>query len=179
DERFPYVITTYRLVEHHTSGGMSRWLSWLAELQPQMFCEISPELAEDAGLRNGDWATISTARAEIEARVLVTERVRPLKLGRRWAHQIGLPYHWGNRGLVTGDSANELVAFGADVNSTIMESKAMMGNIRRGRRDRRKPHALQAEDAPDNRLRDLPVARDRPFGKHHVHAPQSKQGDQT
>jgi len=179
DERFPYVITTYRLTEHHTSGGMSRWLSWLAELQPEMFCEISPELAEDRGLRNGDWATISTARAEIEARVLVTERVKPLKLGRQWVHQIGLPYHWGNRGLVTGDSANELLAFGADVNSTIMESKAMTGNIRHGRRDRRKPHLLQAEDAPDNELRDLPVARDRPAGRHHVYAPQAKQGDQT
>ncbi len=179
DERFPYVITTYRLTEHHTSGAMSRWLSWLSELQPEMFCEISPELAEERGLRNGDWATISTARAEIEARVLVTERMRPLKLGRRRLHQIGMPYHWGNRGLVTGDSANELLAFGADVNSTIMESKAITGNIRAGRRDRRKPIPLQSENTPDEELRDLPVARERPMGKHHVIAPQSKQGDQT
>ena len=72
DPRFPYVLTTYRLTEHHTAGGMSRWLSWLSELQPEMFCEVSPELAGENGLKNGGWATIRTARAEIEARVLVT-----------------------------------------------------------------------------------------------------------
>jgi len=179
DPRFPYILTTYRLTEQHTSGAMSRWLSWLAELQPAMFCEISPELAEERGLQNGDWATISTARAEIEARVLVTERVRPIKLGRRWAHQIGLPYHWGNRGLVVGDSANELIAFSADPNVTIQESKAMTGDIRPGRRERRKVVAKQRVNNPDEALRDLPVAQKRPVGKHHVYGPLSRQGDQT
>ena len=72
DPRFPYVLTTYRLTEHHTAGGMSRWLTWLSELQPEMFCEVSPELARQKGLVNGGWATISTARADIESRVLVT-----------------------------------------------------------------------------------------------------------
>jgi formate dehydrogenase major subunit len=65
DARFPYILTTYRLTEHHTAGGMSRWLTWLSELQPEMFCEVSPELAAECGLENGGWATISTARAEI------------------------------------------------------------------------------------------------------------------
>ena len=51
DPRFPYVLTTYRLTEHHTAGGMSRWLSWLSELQPEMFCEVSPELAAEVGLQ--------------------------------------------------------------------------------------------------------------------------------
>src|SRR5439155_1129961 len=69
DPRFPYVLTTYRLTEHHTAGGMSRWLTWLSELQPEMFCEVSPELAREKGLTNGGWATITTARGEIEARV--------------------------------------------------------------------------------------------------------------
>ena len=77
DPRVPYVITTYRLTEHHTAGGMSRWLSWLCELQPDLFCEVSPELAAEVGLTNGGWATISTARTEIEARVLVTRRLGP------------------------------------------------------------------------------------------------------
>jgi len=90
DPRFPYILTTYRLTEHHTAGGMSRWLSWLSELQPEMFCEVSPELAAERGLKNGGWATIRTARAEIEARVLVTQRLRPLRLGRTLCHQIGL-----------------------------------------------------------------------------------------
>lgn len=179
DPLFPHVITTYRLTEHHTSGAMSRWLTWLSELQPEMFCEISPELAADCGLHNGDWATVATARAEIEARVLVTERMRPLKMGRRWVHQIGLPFHFGNRGLIVGDAANELLAFGADPNTSIMESKAITGDIRAGRRDKNKQHWLRAGLAPDNELRDLPRARPRPAGPHHIEGPLSKQGPQT
>ena len=179
DEQFPYVLTTFRLAEHHTAGGMSRWLSWLSELQPEMFCEISPELAQDIGLKNGGWATISSARGEIEARVLVTERMRPLKMGRRFIHQIGLPFHWGNTGLVKGDAANELLAFGADANVAIMESKAITGNIRPGRRDRRRPKPFSPDFAPDDRRRDAPHTGAQPIGKHQVHAPEAKQGEQT
>jgi formate dehydrogenase major subunit len=136
DERFPYAITTYRLTEHHTAGGMSRWLSWLAELQPEMFCEVSPELAEERGLENGGWATVTTARAEIETRVLVTARIRPLRVRGRTVHQIGLPYHWGGKGRVVGDAANELIGFVADPNVSIQESKALSGNIEPGRTGR-------------------------------------------
>jgi formate dehydrogenase major subunit len=179
DSRFPYIITTYRLTEHHTSGAMSRWLSWLCELQPEMFCEVSPELAAERGLQNGGWATISSPRSEIEARVLVTERLRPLKLGRRVFHQIGLPYHWGNRGLITGDSTNELLAFGADCNTSIMESKAITGSIRPGRRERQPEMVKTSSNTPGDELRDLPVARERPVGKHGVHGPKSRQNEQT
>ena len=91
DPEHPYVITTYRLTEHHTAGGMSRWLPWLSELQPELFCEVSPELAADRGLRNGEWATISTARAEIEARVLVTSRIPPLRFGSARSTRSGCP----------------------------------------------------------------------------------------
>jgi hypothetical protein len=105
--------------------------------------------------------------------------MRPLNIGRRILHQIGMPYHWGNRGLVTGDSTNELIAFGADPNSTIQESKALIGDIRPGRRDRQRAIPEQKANAPEDELRDLPVARRRPMGKHHVRAPFSKQGDQT
>jgi len=62
DDRFPYVLTTYRLTEHHTAGGMTRTLSHLAELQPELFTEISPELAREIGVANGDVVEISTAR---------------------------------------------------------------------------------------------------------------------
>jgi len=134
DSRFPYILTTYRLTEHHTAGGMTRWLAWLSELQPEMFCEISPELATEKGLRNGGWATIKTARAEIEARVLVTNRIPGLRVRGHVIHQIGLPYHWGSKGLVQGDSANELISFVADPNAWIQESKALTANIEPGRR---------------------------------------------
>ena len=92
---YPYVVTTYRLTEHHTAGGMSRWSPYLAELQPEFFCEVSPELAAERGLEHLGWATIVTARTAIEARVLVTDRVTPLIVGGRTIHQVGLPYHWG------------------------------------------------------------------------------------
>ena len=111
-EVFPYVATTYRLTEHHTAGGMSRVLPYLSELQPEFFCEVSPELAAERGLEHVGWATIVTARTAIEARVLVTERIRPLEVQGRALHQIGLPYHWGANGLTTGDAANELAAPG-------------------------------------------------------------------
>jgi len=135
-EVFPYVLTTYRLTEHHTAGGMSRWLPFLAELQPEMFCEISPALAAERGIVHEGWATIVTARGAIEARVLVTDRIAPLRVQGRTLHQIGLPYHWGPNGYVTGDAANELAAIVLDPNSHIQEVKAMTGDIRPGRRPR-------------------------------------------
>ena len=80
DARFPYVLSTYRLTEQHTAGGMTRHLSHLNELQPELFVEVSPELASDIGLKHSQWATIVTARALVEARVLVTPRMRPLRI---------------------------------------------------------------------------------------------------
>ncbi|MBO0886312.1 MAG: molybdopterin-dependent oxidoreductase [Acidimicrobiales bacterium] len=133
-EVFPYVITTYRLTEHHTAGGMSRWVPYLAELQPEMFCEVSPELADERGLGHLDFATIVTARGAIEARVLVTDRMTPLRVQGRVVHQIGLPYHWGPNGYSTGDSANDLSSISLDPNVHIQEVKALSADIRPGRR---------------------------------------------
>jgi len=135
-DTFPFVLTTYRLTEHHTAGGMSRSVPHLAELQPELFCEVSPQLAVERGLEHGGWATIATARAAIEARVLVTERIQPLHVAGRTAHQIGLPYHFGRRGLVTGDSANDLLPIVLDLNTHINEFKAATCDIRPGRRPR-------------------------------------------
>jgi formate dehydrogenase major subunit len=134
---FPFVVTTYRLTEHHTAGAMSRTLGRLAELQPELFCEVSPSLAAARGLENGGWATIVTARAAIEARVLVTRRLRPLRIpGEGMIEQVGLPYHWGSEGLVTGDSVNDLLPIALDPNVYIQESKAATCDIRPGRRPR-------------------------------------------
>ena len=133
---FPYVFTTYRLTEHHTAGGMSRFLPYLAELQPAFFCEVSPELAAERGLEHLGWATIVTARAAVEARVLVTPRMRPLRAGGRTVHQVGVPYHWGGNGLSVGDSGNDLLAATLDPNVHIQESKAATCDIIAGRRPR-------------------------------------------
>ena len=133
-EDFPYVFTTYRLTEHHTAGGMSRFVPYLSELQPAMFCEVSPELAAERGLDHGGWATITTARAAVEARVVVTQRMAPVTVDGRTVHQIGLPYHWGSRGLTKGDSANDLLEAVLDPNVHIQESKVATCDIRAGRR---------------------------------------------
>jgi formate dehydrogenase major subunit len=138
-EVFPYVATTYRLTEHHTAGGMSRWLPYLAELQPEMFCEVSPELARERGLEHGGWMTIVTLRSAIEARVMVTDRMTPLEIGSdppRRLHQVGLPYHWGSRGYATGDSTNDLLGLALDPNVHIGEYKAQTCDVRPGRRPR-------------------------------------------
>jgi formate dehydrogenase major subunit len=137
-ELFPYVLTTYRLTEHHTAGGMSRSVPYLAELQPAMFCEVSPELAAEVGLEHGGWATVYTMRSAIEARVLVTNRIPPLSVHGRTVHQVGLPYHWGQRLLTSGDSANDLTHAALDPNVHIMETKAVTCGVRPGRRPRGK-----------------------------------------
>jgi formate dehydrogenase major subunit len=135
-EVYPYVATTYRLTEHHTAGGMSRSVPYLSALQPAMFCEVSPELAEEVGLEHGGWATIYSTRAAIEARVLVTDRIPPVAVQGRKTHQVGLPYHWGSRGLTTGGAANDLAAIVLDPNVQIQEVKAFSVGIKPGRRPR-------------------------------------------
>jgi formate dehydrogenase major subunit len=133
-EPYPFALTTYRLTEHHTAGGMSRYLPYLAELQPELFCEVSPQLAAERGLEHMGWATISTSRTAIEARVMVTDRMKPLTVMGTTMHQVGLPYHWGWKGLVKGDVVNDLLGLALDANVHIQESKAATCDIRAGRR---------------------------------------------
>jgi formate dehydrogenase major subunit len=135
-EVHPYVFLTYRLTEHHTAGGMSRTLPYLSELQPEFFCEVSPALADERGLEHLGWATLISARTAIEARVLVTERMKPLRIGDQTVHQIGLPYHWGANGVSTGDPANDLLGVVMDPNVHIQESKVATCDIQPGRRPR-------------------------------------------
>jgi formate dehydrogenase major subunit len=129
DDRYPHVMTTYRLTEHHAAGGMTRMLGWLAELQPELFCEISPELAREIGVQSGERVTISTPRASIEARALVTPRIRPLVVDGRTVHQVALPFHFGPRGLATGDVVNDLIPISEEPNVRIMESKALLCRV--------------------------------------------------
>ncbi|MBA2767327.1 MAG: formate dehydrogenase subunit alpha, partial [Solirubrobacterales bacterium] len=134
DPRYPIVATSFRLTEHHTAGGMSRKLPWLAELQPEMFVEIDPVLATDRGIVDGGWMVVMTARGEIEALARVTDRIRPLRVDRRRVHQVALPWHWGYSGPVRGDTTNDLGVLSGDPNVFIQESKAFSCNVRAGRR---------------------------------------------
>ncbi len=128
---YPHVLSTYRLTEHHLSGTMSRWLPWLAELQPELFCELSPEHAAEIGVSNTDVVVISTPRAAIRAKALVTRRIRPYRLKERTVHHVGLPWHWGYKGLTTGDVVNDLSALVGDPNVSIHEAKVFVCQVRK------------------------------------------------
>jgi formate dehydrogenase major subunit len=129
DPRFPYIITTYRLTEHYLAGAMSRWQPWLTELMPEVFVELSPELAETKGIANTDWVRVTTLRGSVRAKALVTRRMRPFRIGGQVVHQVGMPWHWGYEGIVTGDAGNELTALVGDPNVSIHEGKTFVCNV--------------------------------------------------
>ncbi|CAN5782946.1 formate dehydrogenase [soil metagenome] len=133
DPRYPYVVTTYRLTEHHTSGAMSRWIPWLSELQPELFCEISPELAAEKGVDNTGWVTVSTSRGKIHCKALVSDRIPVYDFEGRKVHTIGLPYHWGPNGLIKGDVVNDLMPVSLEANVAIHEAKAFTANLEAGK----------------------------------------------
>jgi formate dehydrogenase major subunit len=135
-EVFPFVFTASRLTEHHTAGGMSRTLPYLAELQPELFVEVSPELARQRGLHHLDWAHVITSRTAVDARVVVTDRMAPLRVDGQVIHQVWMPYHWGHTGLVSGDVVNDLISVVVDPNVFIQENKVLTCDVQPGRRPR-------------------------------------------
>jgi formate dehydrogenase major subunit len=112
---------------------MSRWIPWLSELQPELFAEISPELAEEKGVNNTDWVTIETSRGKIHCKALVSDRIPVLRFDGRSVHTIGLPYHWGPNGVVKGDVVNDLMPVSLEANVAIHEAKAFTANLHKGR----------------------------------------------
>ncbi len=128
---FPIVATTYRVTEHWQSGAMTRNQEWLSELMPHMFVEMSEELAKEKGIKNKDKIFISSARGEIEALAMVTKRFKPYTVRGEKIHQVGMPWHFGYKGFVTGGTANRLTPHIGDANTMIPEYKAFLCNIRR------------------------------------------------
>jgi formate dehydrogenase major subunit len=130
DPRFPLVCTTYRVTEHWQTGVMTRWTPWLVELEPQMFVELSKELAKEKDIRGGEWVVVKSARGELDAKAIITERWKPFKIAGQTVHQVGIPWHYG---WLTpkdgGDSANLLTPTIGDANTMIPESKAFMVNV--------------------------------------------------
>jgi formate dehydrogenase major subunit len=130
---YPIVACTFRLTEHYLSGPMSRFNSWLNELQPEMFVELSPELAEEKGIENAGWLVVRTPRGAIEARALVTRRLKPLRVAGQVVHQIGIPFHWGYAGETVGSVANDLTSLVADPNVSMHEAKVFACQVHAGR----------------------------------------------
>ena len=133
DPRYPYIFSTYRLTELHCGGISTRVMPHTAELQPEAFIEISPELAAELGIANLEWAVLSTERGQIEAKALVTGRIRPFIINRKTVHQVGMPWVFGWEGYANGDIANVLLAIYGDPNTSIHTTKALTCNLRRGR----------------------------------------------
>ena len=130
-ENFPIIATTYRVSEHWQTGAMSRNMPWLVGLVPSAFVELGKDLARRQGINTGDRVIVSSARGSIEVYALVTERFQPFFVEGRMVDEIGIPWHWGWAGIVTGDVANDLTASVGDPNSKIPETKVFLCNIRK------------------------------------------------
>jgi formate dehydrogenase major subunit len=129
---YPIVCTTYRVTEHWQAGQMTRNLPWLVELMPQMFVEISEELAGELGIKNAELVTVESVRGKIQGVAIVTKRFKPFQLNGKTVHQIGVPWHWGFQGLCVGDSANKLSPHVGDANTMIPEFKAFLVRVKKG-----------------------------------------------
>jgi len=127
--KYPIVCTTYRVTEHWQAGQMTRNLPWLVELMPQVFVEMSEELAAEKHISTGELVIIKSVRGKVQAVAIVTKRFKPFQLNGKTVHQIGLPWHWGFMGLSTGDSANTLSPHVGDANTMIPEYKAFLVDI--------------------------------------------------
>jgi len=132
DPRYPFVCTSYRVTEHWQTGVMTRWTPWLLEAEPQMFCEMSPELAELRGIKNGEKVILDNPRGQVWAIAIVTKRFKPFTVMGNTVHQVGIPWHYGwVHPKDGGDSANLLTPSVGDPNTGIPETKAFMVNVRK------------------------------------------------
>jgi formate dehydrogenase major subunit len=129
---YPIVCSTYRVSEHWQAGQMTRNLPWLVELMPQMFVEMSEELAAELDVATGELVTVESTRGQLQATAVVTKRFKPFPLGDRTVHQIGLPWHWGFTGFCQGASANVLSPHVGDANTMIPEFKAFLVRVTKG-----------------------------------------------
>jgi formate dehydrogenase major subunit len=132
DPRFPFVMTTYTCTEHWCTGGGTRWASWLTEAMPQVYVEMSEELARLREIKNGDKVKVISARGSLTCVAMVTTRFRPFKCGDQVIHQVGMTYNYGWLfPKDCGDSANLLTPTVGDANAMTPEYKAFMVNVRK------------------------------------------------
>jgi len=134
DPKYPYVATTYRVTEHWQTGMMTRHVPWLLETMPQMFVEMSEELAKEKGIENGEKVMVESMRGSIWAIAMVTKRMHPLTVMGKTIHQIGMPWCFGwqmPHDGSGGDSANLLTPSVGDPNTGIPETKVFVANVRK------------------------------------------------
>jgi formate dehydrogenase major subunit len=128
---YPYVLTTYAVVEHFCAGGITRNIPWLNELMPEPFAEISKNLAQKIQVKEGDMVEVSSARGKVTVRCLVTDRIQTYKIDGKETETIGMPWSWGFASLSPGPSTNELTIASLDPGAGTPETKVCLVNIRR------------------------------------------------
>ena len=127
-DEFPYVATTYRLTEHFHFWTKHAVID--AILQPEMFVEIGEELAREKGVKSGDKVKVTSKRGWITAVAVVTQRVRSLDVAGKRVHTVGIPLHWGFKGVTRpGFLANTLTPYVGDANTQTPEYKAFLVNL--------------------------------------------------
>jgi len=131
DPKYPIVLTTYSLTEHWCGGGETRNVPSLLEAEPQLYVEMSEQLAAEKGIKNGEPVIIESARGRVEAVAMVTMRMTPFKIQGKTVHEIGMPFAFGWTTPGVGDATNRLCVAAGDPNTTIPEYKACLVNIRK------------------------------------------------
>jgi formate dehydrogenase major subunit len=69
------------------------------QLVPEPFVEIPVELAREMGISGGERVKVTSARNYYQAKAMVTNRIRPMTIDGKKTYQIGIPIHWGYRGI--------------------------------------------------------------------------------
>jgi len=105
---FNIICTTYRLTEHYHYWTKNNPMN--VQLVPEPFVEIPAELASDLGLSGGERVKVTSARASYIARAMVTRRIKPMTIDGKKTYQIGIPIHWGFRGIAEDDGRTSLTS---------------------------------------------------------------------
>lgn len=128
---FPYVLCTSAVSEHWCSGAYTRNVPWLNELMKETYIEMPVKLAEKINVKNGDRVAVSSARGNIEVKVMVTNRINTLNINGEETTVVWMPYNWGFKGLSTAASTNLLTIDAGDPNTWIQETKACLVNVKK------------------------------------------------
>ena len=127
-DEFPHVGTTYRLTEHFHYWTKHALLN--AITQPEQFVEIGEVLAQSLGIAAGDMVKVSSKRGYIKARAVVTKRIKPMTIEGKPVHHVGIPIHWGFKGVTKpGFLANTLTPFVGDGNTNTPEFKTFLVKV--------------------------------------------------
>lgn len=130
-EEFPYVLFTSSISEHWCAGSVTRNIPWLNELVKETYIEMPEKLAKNLNVKNGDMVKVSSARGEVEVKVMVTHRLKTMTINNEEVIMVWMPYNWGFKGLSTAASTNLLTIDAGDPNTWIQETKACLVDIKK------------------------------------------------